>query len=212
MQNLSVLRVDHDSVKPWILQRHYARRMCSISFSFGLYDGNELVGVCTFGSPASPFLCKGVCGEHNKDYVIELNRLIVDERRSENTLSWFVSKCLKSLPPRIVVSYADTSKGHHGYIYQATNWLYTGLTMARKERGDVNNPDKHSRNLWHDKNISVEYAYRDRPQKHRYVFFTGSKKQNRKWRSELKYEIFPYPKGPNSRYDINPIYSQSRLF
>ena len=39
-----------------------------------------------------------------------------------------VSKCLKLLPrPMIIVSYSDTRQGHNGYIYQATNWIYTGL-------------------------------------------------------------------------------------
>lgn len=212
MDNLSVTRIENALVKPWLLERHYARRMCSITYAFGLYDGEELVGVCTFGSPASPPLCKGVCGEHNRDFVLELNRLVVDERRTKNTLSWFVSKCLDMLPPSIVVSYADTSQGHHGYIYQATNWLYTGLSAKRQERYDVNNPDKHSRTIWHQTGVQVEFAYRDRPQKHRYIYFTGSKKQKRKWRKELNYDVLPYPKGDNTRYEINPIYSQPRLF
>lgn len=212
MDNLSVSRIENALVKPWLLERHYARRMCSITYAFGLYDGEELVGVCTFGSPASPPLCKGVCGEHNRDYVLELNRLVVDERRTKNTLSWFVSKCLGMLPPSIIVSYADTSQGHHGYIYQATNWLYTGLSAKRQERYDVNNPDKHSRTIWHQTGVQVEFAYRDRPQKHRYIYFTGSKKQKRKWRKELNYDVLPYPKGDNTRYEINPIYSQPRLF
>lgn len=212
MDNLSVTRIENALVKPWLLERHYARRMCSITYAFGLYDGEELVGVCTFGSPASPPLCKGVCGEHNRDFVLELNRLVVDERRTKNTLSWFVSKCLGMLPPSIVVSYADTSQGHHGYIYQATNWLYTGLSAKRQERYDVNNPDKHSRTIWHQTGVQVEFAYRDRPQKHRYIYFTGSKRQKRKWRKELNYEVLPYPKGDNTRYEINPIYSQPRLF
>jgi len=33
----------------------------------------------------------------------------------------------------VVVSYADTSQNHHGYIYQATNWIYTGLSAKRPD-------------------------------------------------------------------------------
>ena len=37
-------------------------------------------------------------------------------------------KMLKQQSPglRLVVSYADTGQGHHGGIYQATNWIYEG--------------------------------------------------------------------------------------
>ena len=40
----------------------------------------------------------------------------------------------KLLPnPRIVVSYADTEQEHIGVVYQATNFLYTGLSDKRTE-------------------------------------------------------------------------------
>jgi len=29
---------------------------------------------------------------------------------------------------KLVVSYADFNQGHHGGIYQATNWIYVGGT------------------------------------------------------------------------------------
>jgi hypothetical protein len=40
--------------------------------------------------------------------------------------------------PTIVVSYADTAMGHIGYIYQASNFLFTGTT---KERTDMAGED-----------------------------------------------------------------------
>ena len=48
----------------WLLKKHYAKRLPSISYAFGLYDELILVGVLTIGKPASPFLCDGVCGKH----------------------------------------------------------------------------------------------------------------------------------------------------
>ena len=38
--------------------------------------------------------------------------------------------------PKIVVSYADTSKGHVGYVYQATNFIYTGMS-AGEQNGEL---------------------------------------------------------------------------
>ena len=128
---MKVLPIQNYETKTWLLNRHYAKRIPSISYAFGLYEDHNLVGVCTYGSPPSPSLCTGVCGEEYKDKVVELNRLILDSPKP-NSASYLVSQSLKLLPkPSIVVSYADTSQGHVGYIYQATNFLYTGLSEAR---------------------------------------------------------------------------------
>ena len=58
----------------------------------------------------------------------------MDEGLERNVLSFFVSSCLQMLPkPMVIVSFADTSMCHHGYIYQATNWIYTGLSAPFKD-------------------------------------------------------------------------------
>ena len=201
---MEVKSIDSFETHDWLLNKHYAKRIPSISYSFGLYIDNVLEGVCTFGKPPSPALCVGVCGEHNNSYVYELNRLITNDDLPKNSLSFFVSKCLKMLPPLIIVSYADTSQNHNGYIYQATNWIYTGLSAKRTERYDINNPNKHSKSVTENKNLNYEdLAIRERPQKHRYIYFTGIKKQNKKWLKELNYKIQQYPKGQNKNYDAS---------
>ena len=202
----TVKSIDTSQSKEWLLRKHYAKRLCSISFCFGLFGlDNILVGVCTFGSPPSRALCIGVCGTENAHKVNELNRLCVNEGLEKNVLSFFVSSCLKLLPnDLIIVSYADTSQGHHGYIYQATNWLYTGLSAKRTERYDINNPNKHSKSVTENKNNNYQdLAVRQRPQKHRYIFFTGNKKQIKMLKLKLKYKQEPYPKGENKRYDAS---------
>ena len=199
-----VKSIDSFETYDWLLNKHYAKRIPSISYAFGLYINNVLEGVCTFGKPPSPTLCVGVCGEHNSKYVYELNRLITNDDLPKNSLSFFVSKCLKMLPPLIIVSYADSSQNHNGYIYQATNWLYTGLSAKTTERYDIKNPNKHSKSLTENKNLNYkDLAVRERPQKHRYIYFAGSKKQNKKWLKQLNYKIHKYPKGENKTYDAS---------
>jgi hypothetical protein len=201
---MRVKSIDTFLTKEWLLKKHYAKRMCSISYSFGLFDlENVLIGVCTFGSPPSRALCVGVCGIENASKVLELNRLCVNDGLERNTLSYFVSSCLNMLPKGfIIVSYADTSQGHNGYIYQATNWIYTGLSAKRTERYDINNPNRHSKSVTENKNtIYSELAVRERPQKHRYIYFTGSKTQKKHFKKQLNYKIEAYPKGENKRYD-----------
>lgn len=115
-----------------VVRHHYLHRKTSISFAYGLYKGPKLMGVVTFGTPPSRHLQMSACPS-DPSKVLELNRLWVDDVLPHNTESWFVSRALKMLPPRIVVSYADPKFGHYGYIYRALNFHYAGWTdMERR--------------------------------------------------------------------------------
>jgi len=204
----------------WLLNCHYAKRLPSISYAFGLFDGGSLVGVCTYGSPPSPSLCVGVCGVEYRDIVIELNRLILDTP-TPNSASILVSHSLKMLPkPSIVVSYADTGQGHVGYIYQATNFFYTGLSASRVDWAIKGLEHKHSKTISEGMTLeSIQEKYGDRlyhverERKHRYIFFVGSKKQKKLLKIKLKYQIEKYPKGDSKRYDASGyVEKQSILF
>ena len=196
----SVKSIKSFECNDWLLNKHYAKRIPSISFSFGLYDStNILQGVCTIGKPPSPSLCDGVCGKENSKYVYELNRLCVNEGLPKNTLSMFVGKILTLLPKMILVSYADTSQNHNGYIYQATNWVYTGAT---KQRTDIGHEDgTHSRH--YDKKLDYSKNRKFRSSKHRYIYFIGSKNDKKSFLKQLNYGMHDYPKGENKRYDAS---------
>lgn len=70
-----VRRVSYESVIPFLLDIHYARRMPCVTDAFGLFINEVLVGVITYGIPASHQLCVGIAGEQNARNVKELNRL-----------------------------------------------------------------------------------------------------------------------------------------
>lgn len=197
-EKYSVKSIDSYQTHDWLLNKHYAKRLPSISFAFGLYCDNILSGVMTIGKPASPSLCIGVCGEEFSKYVYELNRLVINEGLDKNALSYFVSRSLNLIKESLIlVSYADTAMGHHGYIYQSTNWIYTGYT---KERTDIGFEDgSHSRH--YDKSIDYSKNRKIRSSKHRYIYFLGPMKKI--FRSNLRYKIQQYPKGNNLRYDAS---------
>ena len=113
-----VQSINSKETHEWLLHKHYAKRIPSISYAFGLLKKNTLIGVCTYGVPASNGLCLGLGGIKHKKKVLELNRLCVNENLNKNALSYFVSKTFKLLPkPKILVSFADTGQNHNGYIY-----------------------------------------------------------------------------------------------
>lgn len=159
--------------------------------------GGVLVGCVTYGQPASPTLCKGIAGEKNMRNVLELNRLVfLPEYNGNNRASFLVSHSLKMLPSHtFVVSYADFGGwGHIGYVYQATNFLYTGMTKART---DIYSESGHSRH--YDKTESRRQV---RTAKHRYVYLVGNRKQRKEMLHEMRYTIVKeYPKGDTQRYN-----------
>lgn len=190
-----VKSIEFQDCKEWFLKKHYAKRIPSISYCFGLYDHEVLIGVCSIGKPASNSLCIGVCGCENSKYVYELNRLIVNDNLEKNVLSWFVSKVIKLLPKMILVSYADRGQNHCGYIYQATNFLYTGKTKERTDLGDENSHSRH-----YEKSTTKR---KFRSSKHRYIYFVKDK--GKYLRKMLKYSLEPYPKEENQRYDASYV-------
>tara|TARA_R110002051_G_scaffold280089_2_gene341659 strand:+ start:1106 stop:2050 length:945 start_codon:yes stop_codon:yes gene_type:complete len=150
LNDYSVKSIKKELCKEWLLFKHYAKRIPSISFSFGLFKNNFLVGVLTFGMPPSSTLAASICGEKYKKLVLELNRLVVNDGLDKNALSYFVSNSISKLPkPKIIVSFSDNNMNHNGYIYQATNFIYTGKTLNDSMYIDKDGKEFHFRNLGH---------------------------------------------------------------
>jgi hypothetical protein len=217
---MKVLPIKNEESYPWLLQKHYAKRIPQIMFAFGLYEENELVGVVTYGIPASPALCMGICGKEYSDKVLELNRVCL-LNNDKNQASFLVANSIKLLPkPTIVVSYADTGKGHIGYVYQATNFLYTGLSANRVDWTVKGLEHKHSKTLSDGMTLESikekygdDFYYTERSRKHRYIYFHGNKTQKKVMNNLLKYEIEPYPKGNSQKYDSgSTVETQGLLF
>lgn len=217
-QEFSVRKVSRRKWVQWVLNRHYAKRIPPVEFAYGLFDGKELVGVLTVGTPVSSTLRNAWGGVFK---VMELNRLVSNNGLPKNCLSFFVSQALAMLPsPIVVISYADTSMGHHGYIYQATNWIYTGLSLKFRDpmvKGMEHQHHSTIEDLARGKKDRIGYLrelfgdrlyYIDRPRKHRYVMFLGTKREKKSMREMLPWKEEPYPKGDNSRYDSSGIITE----
>lgn len=215
---MKVLPIKNEETEPWLLQKHYAKRMPQIMYAFGLYEESSLVGVVTYGIPASPSLCMGVCGKEYADKVLELNRVCL-ETNEKNWASFLVANSMKLLPkPTIVVSYADTAQGHVGYVYQSTNFLYTGLSANRVDWAIKGQEHKHAKTISDGKtleDLKIEYGddfyYVERSRKHRYIYFVGTKNDKKQLLSKLNYEVMPYPKGDSQKYDSGGIVNKQEL-
>ena len=217
---MRVQPIKNFEVEPWLLEKHYAKRIPKIMYAFGLYVDEVLTGVITYGIPASPSLCMGICGEEYSEKVLELNRICLMNNKN-NEASYLVAHSIKLLPkPTIVVSYADTEQGHVGYVYQATNFLYTGLSANRVDWTIKGQEHKHSKTISDGMSLETmkekygdDFYYVQRSRKHRYIYFHADRKEKKLLESKLKYEIQPYPKGESRRYDSGGnVATQINLF
>lgn len=188
-----------------IVQNHYLHRRGPASSAFGLFDDlGSLVGVITYGTPASPSLVKGVAGEDEACHVTELTRLWIADITPKNAESFLIGNSLKMLPDDkdIVVSFAEVRAGHVGTVYQATNWIYTGLSDRHVEwHVDGVESSKHGRHLFDEfggvdgakEALGDRLVRTERPRKHRYVYLRGDKWRRKELLSKLRYDPQPYP-------------------
>ena len=198
----SISEIAYDEAVAFLLPRHYSGRKPVVSKAFGLIEDGVLQAVITYGKPASPSVCVGICGKEYSGNVYELNRMCRSEEYRK-PLSHFVSATLRMLKPLdwIVVSYSDTAMNHHGYVYQACNFLYTGTSAPHADKyvpdGSGHNRHAESFDVRKDE-FSVERSI-----KHRYIYFcTKSKRLKKEWMNSLRYPVLPYPKGDNSNYEL----------
>ena len=181
---------------------HYAESIPAAALAYSVFNKkNEFCGVVVFGYGATPNIVR----PYNKwqGQVAELVRVALNGKQESTSKALAVSlKLLKRDAPLvdIVISYADKDQSHAGTIYQATNWIYTGL-QNENTRGAfiVNGQRMHPRSVgakgwvqsleWLKINIDSEASEFITEGKHKYVF-----PMNDKARKLLELLAQPYPK------------------
>ena len=200
-------RVEHtprDEVRDFILEHHYSGTCGMACMTWGLYDDDdELVGGAAFQTPISEAVRSFPFGEDHKDRVTELQRFVTLDRCPKNAESWFLARALDSLKDYKshywgVLSYADTTEGHIGTIYQATNALYLGTAKERvfyrDHEGNLRTPRIGGENITLEDARERGWETEHRGIKHRYLFLLPDGHRHKKeLRSKLEPEVQEYP-------------------
>ena len=178
-QDYSISIIDKSQCASILDQYHYLKDISKgfkTGINYGLFKGNQLLGVCIFTGLPVPELLKGMYGLNRSDQegFFELSRLCVDpslQGSEHNITSWFVSRCLKKLKKenyvRSILSYADESY-HQGTIYKACNFKYYGLTDKKKDFWFLNDDGSYTKHT-RGKIKGKLGEWRDRTRKHRFV-------------------------------------------
>jgi hypothetical protein len=123
---------------------HYSQRMPTAKLAkVGVWENDVFIGVVIYGCGATPEIGKPYNLEQTQ--VCELVRVALNKHDAPTSKIVAISLKLlrKSYPGlRVVVSFADTSQGHVGGIYQAGGWTYTGSEEYHAYRvlGEVIHP------------------------------------------------------------------------
>ena len=175
----------------------------------------------SFGFPVGAKAATSICEGLTKDNALELTRLYCDDGYGSNIESFAISQSFKWLKEndkniKLLLSYADAGQEHLGGIYQATNWIYQGISsdIALMPNWGISLQKEpydwiHSRtvfSMWGSGNLDhlkleigkqgyKEFWRREEPPKHRYVqILAQDKKEKKDLMKRLKHEIKPYPK------------------
>jgi hypothetical protein len=110
---------------------HYSKTMPQPPhIFFGAWESDKFVGVVIYSPGSRPNIGKPYGLEDNQ--AIELTRVALSPAHQVETSKIVAASIrqLKKVRPnlKLIVSYADPHQGHHGGIYQAMNWIYTGTT------------------------------------------------------------------------------------
>ena len=104
----------------------------------GVWEDEKFIGVVLFGNGAGQATNGKKYGLERRGEVAELARVALTDHKAP--VSRIISIAIKMMKKRntgirLVISFADEKEqGHIGGIYQAGNWIYTGLFTGKSSK------------------------------------------------------------------------------
>lgn len=209
---MRITRANSKAVKYACMIFHYAHAVPVNTIGYNIFnDKNEWCGVVLFGTGANNHIASPYGMAQGE--VLELVRVALNGK--QETTSMAVSYALRELKKdapmcKLVVSYADADQGHFGTIYQATNWIYTGIENVGSLGAFIINGKKtHPKSVYSIRIVDKNGIRRHCPQTleaiKKYLdpnateFYTQGKRKylfpmNKKIRRQIVKLAKPYPK------------------
>ena len=181
-----VSKVATRDVAEFARRHHYTGTMGNAAWRWGLWHNTTLLGVVAYNLPTRDAQA-GVFGEEHLEHVWHMGRLVMAEDAPRNSESRLISLSLKEIQrerPDVwaVLTFAAVDAGHIGYVYQATNAIYTGTggqaVYYINQRGERMATSHISQTQAREKGWTVHHG----DVKHRYLYLLGSKTERRQRR------------------------------
>lgn len=191
---MRVARANSNAVNYACKKFHYANSVPAVQWAYNVYNAqDEWCGCIVFGGGANNNLAKSF-GMNNGE-VLELERVALNGKQERTSQA--VAMCLKQLHKdnplvQMIVSYSDHRQKHLGTIYQATNWIYLGLSITSDTQYFYKGKWTHERTINAQKNkteLKAKLPKRENSNKFKYIFCF-----NKKLRKKYLKQALPYHK------------------
>lgn len=202
VRDMQVGPVAPSDVQEFARRYHYTGVGNNLNWRWGLWHGPVLLGVVSYNMPTRS-VCASVFGPEHLHQVWHMGRLILADSAPRNSESRLIGGSLRAIMrehPEVwaVLTYAATDAGHIGYVYQATNALYTGtggdpvfyVDQAGQRRGT--HLDGHA--VTAERAAELGWTRMQGSVKHRYVYVLGTGRQRKERLAALRFPVLPYPK------------------
>jgi hypothetical protein len=202
VRDMTVTKVGRSDVAEFCRRWHYTATGGNMTWSYGLWDGFTLCGVVSYNLPTME-TCSVVFGSEHWSSVIHMGRLVCADDAPRNVESRLIAGSLKSLDvdrpeTRAVLTYAAQDQGHLGYVYQATNAIYTGeaghTDYYRDAKGTRRSDYLGGAFVSKSRAADMGWTHVKGAPKHRYLYLLGNKTKRRESLSMLRLPSLPYPK------------------
>lgn len=204
-EKYSIKQIDKKVANNIQIENHYLHTKASCIYGFGLFEGDDIIGVILYGNPTAPTTID-ICGTEERKNVIEITRLWIKDETPKNTESFFIANTIKMIEKEIIIAFADPEYDHIGIVYQASNFIFTGKSDRGGRVIAIRDNKIHNKTLWKQYNTAKKIRevfgdenvyYKPYFTKLRYVYFNCSKNRKKELISKMIYKVEPYLK-PNS--------------
>jgi len=209
MSSKPVLKLDwcdHKAAKYAVEHWHYSKRIPTGKCNWiGVWEDGRFIGTVIYGLGATPSLCLPY--KVSTFECCELVRVALGKHASQ--VSRIIAISLRMIKKkndklRICVSFADPFNKHHGGIYQAGGWIYSGQSsdseMYKLASGEMAHPRRFTGQGWNAPKAIPSGAEKIKvPGKHRYLF-----PLDEAMRKQILPLAKPYPKRAQSKAVVAP--------
>jgi hypothetical protein len=203
VRDMTVGPASVSDVQEFARRYHYTGIGNNANWRWGLWHGAVLLGVVSYNLPTRS-VCASVFGAEHLSRVWHMGRLAIADRALRNSESRLIGGSLRAIArehPEVwaVLTYAAPEVGHVGYVYQATNALYTGLSDGRSVRYYTDQDGKRRGTHLDGQFVNAARAadlgwcLQQGGRKHRYVYILGCRSERKHRLGLLKLPQLPYP-------------------
>jgi hypothetical protein len=209
LSNTEIVKVTCDEVEEFCERFHYSHTKGSALWRWGLSSNGILIGVVAYNLPTRT-TCESLFGKAGRFHVWHMGRLAMADDAPRNSESRLIAGSLREIQTGYqdvwgVVTYAASDVGHIGYVYQATNAIYTGKSTVHNYYTDSSGnrrSDYLSGFVSKARAESMGWTWHRGAYKHRYVYILGNKTERKARLKLFALPTLPYPKGDTRQYRL----------